>query len=197
VYLQESAFDGRQLVRQGGNPHLFALTGMLDDAWSHRSYWIFGTKASLATGCSSRAKDLIYGRLLVFDHQVVYGYGRSSVHWSSQLEDGPYRLFATPRQEAGPAWSVPVPVQVRAMVRAGNRLFLAGTPAPGGERSGLPRQSDTGVLLAVSTADGSVQSQLALDRPPVFDGLAAAEGRLFLAQEGGRVVCLDGVGGHP
>ena len=196
VYLQESAFDGRQLVRQGGNPHLFALTGMLDDAWSHRSYWIFGTKASLATGCSSRAKDLVYGRLLVFDDQAVYGYGRSSVHWSSQLEDGPYRLFAAPRKEGGPAWSVPVPVQVRAMLRAGNRLFLAGAPAQDGERSGLPRQSDTGVLLAVSTADGSVQSQLALDRPPVFDGLAAAEGRLFLAQEGGRVVCLEGVGGQ-
>ena len=37
VYLQESAFDGRQLIRQDGNPHLFALTGMLDDAWSHRA----------------------------------------------------------------------------------------------------------------------------------------------------------------
>jgi len=192
IYLQESAFDGRQMVRQDGNPHLFALTGMLDDAWSHRSYWIFGTRASLATGCSSRAKDLVYGRLLVFDDQAVYGYGRSSVHWSSQLEDGPYRLFATPRQAGGPAWSVQVPVQVRALLRAGNLLFLAGAPAPGGERSGLPRESDTGVLLAVSTADGSVRGQLALDRPPVFDGLAAAEGRLILAQEGGQIVCLQG-----
>ena len=132
----------------------------------------------------------------MFDDQAVYGYGRTSVHWSSQLEDGPYRLFATPRKEGGPEWSVQVPVQVRAMLRAGNLLFIAGTPASGGERSALPRESDTGVLLAVSTADGSVQSQLGLDRSPVFDGLAAAEGRLFLAQEGGQVVCLEDVGAN-
>jgi hypothetical protein len=71
VYLQESVFDGRQMVRHDGNPHLFATTGMLDDAWSHRSYWIFGTKSSMATGCSGRARDLVYGRLLVFDEDGI------------------------------------------------------------------------------------------------------------------------------
>ncbi|MCL4201170.1 MAG: PQQ-binding-like beta-propeller repeat protein [Pirellulaceae bacterium] len=192
VYLQESAFDGTRMVRHDGNPHLFAVTGMLDDAWSHRSYWIFGTKSSLATGCSSRARDLVYGRLLVFDDQTVYGYGRSTVHWSNQLEDGPYRLFAAPRQAGKAGWSVTLPVHVRAVVRAGHLLFVAGSPVEGGERSGMPRVSDTGMLLAASTADGSVQARIPLNSPPVFDGLAAAEGRLFLAQESGQVACLVG-----
>jgi outer membrane protein assembly factor BamB len=191
VYMQESVFDGRQMIRQQGNAHLFAVTGMLDDAWSHRSYWIFGTQSSLATGCSGRAKDLIYGRLLVFDDQTVYGYGRSSVHWSNQLEDGPYRLFAVPRTEGGQTWSVTVPVQVRAMLRAGDLLFVAGAPVARGERSGTPRDSHTGLLLAVSTSDGGVRGQLPLDSPSVFDGLAAAEGKLFIAQESGGVVCLE------
>jgi outer membrane protein assembly factor BamB len=151
VYLQESVFDGRQMVRHDGNPHLFATTGMLDDAWSHRSYWIFGTKSSMATGCSGRARDLVYGRLLVFDEQTVFGYGRATVHWSDQLADGPYRLFATPRISGGCAWDVAVPVQVRAMLRAGDLLFIAGTPADGGERSGAPRESDQGLILSVAT----------------------------------------------
>lgn len=191
VYLQESVFDGQQMVRHDGNAHLFATTGMLDDAWSHRSYWIFGTKSSMATGCSSRARDLVYGRLLAFDDQTVYGYGRSSVHWSSQLEDGPYRLFAVPRTDGGQAWKVTVGVRVRAMLRAGDLLFVAGAPTASGEQSSVPRDSDTGLLLAVSTSDGSVRSQVPLTSPPVFDGLAAAEGKLFLAQENGQVVCLE------
>jgi outer membrane protein assembly factor BamB len=196
VYLQESVFDGQQMVRHDGNPHLFATTGMLDDAWSHRSYWIFGTKSSMATGCSGRARDLVYGRLLVFDDRTVYGYGRASVHWSSQLEDGPYRLFAVPRQAGGIAWSVAVPVQVRAMLRAGDLLFVAGAPVEGGERSGMPRATDTGLLLAVSTVDGSIQSQIPLNSPPVFDGLAAAEGGLFVAQENGQLAYLVGHGAN-
>jgi outer membrane protein assembly factor BamB len=180
------------MIRHDGNPHLFATTGMLDDAWSHRSYWIFGTRSSMATGCSGRAKDLIYGRLLVFDDATVYGYGRSTVHWSNQLEDGPYRLFATPRGAGGRTWSVTVPVQVRALIRAGDLLLLAGPPAPGGERSGTPRQSGGGLLLAISAADGSLQGETVLNSPPVFDGLAAADGKLFIAQESGQMLCLTG-----
>lgn len=195
VYLQESAFDGRQMIRFGGNPHLFAVTGMLDDAWSHRSYWIFGAECSLATGCSSRDKNLIYGRLLAFDDANVYGYGRTTVHWSNQLEDGPYRLFAVPREGGEKKWSMTVPLQVRAMVRAGDLLFVAGAPAAGGERSGTPRDTDKGLLMAIATADGSVRGEMPLDRPPVFDGMAAAGGRLYLSLEDGSVACLARSGG--
>ncbi len=190
VYLQESAWDGNAMIRQGGKSHLFAVTGMLDDAWSHRSYWIFGTECTLATGCSSRDKNLIYGRLLVFDAQTVYGYGRTSVHWSNQLEDGPYRLFAVPREGGEKKWSVTVPLQVRGMIQAGDVLFVAGAPAEGGERSGTPRDSDKGLLMAVSTSDGSVLGDVPLDSPPVFDGMAAAGGELYLSLENGSVTCL-------
>ncbi|NLS98012.1 MAG: PQQ-binding-like beta-propeller repeat protein [Planctomycetaceae bacterium] len=191
VYLQESMFDGKDMIRHGGNPHLFAVTGMLDDAWSHRSYWIFGTVCSLSTGCSGRAKDLIYGRLLALDDDTVYGYGRKNVHWSNQLEDGPYQLFAVPREGGERKWSVSVPLQVRAMVLTRDALFVAGSPVKGGERSGTPRQTDKGLLLAVSTKDGSVSGEVSLDSPPVFDGMAAG-GRLYLALETGSVACLAG-----
>ena len=81
-------------LRAGGKAHLFTLTDFLDDSWPHRSYWIFGTQCSAPTRCSSRDKKLIFGRLLVFDESDIYGYGRAQIHWSNQLQDGAYRLFA-------------------------------------------------------------------------------------------------------
>ena len=45
-------------------------------------------------------------------------------------------------------------------------------------------------LLVVSTQDGAVLSETKLDYPPVFDGMAAAGGSLFLANMNGYLVCL-------
>ena len=78
------------------------------------------------------------------------------------------------------------------MVKAGDVLFVAGAPSEGGEQSGTPRATDSGQLLALSTTDGSVLNALALDQPPVFDGMAAAYGRLYLSLENGTLACLKG-----
>ena len=44
------------------------------------------------------------------------------------------------------------------------------------------------LLRAVSAADGKVLSELKLSAPPVFDGLIAAAGCLFVSTEDDRVV---------
>jgi outer membrane protein assembly factor BamB len=197
VYLRDMVFDNSGVGQPEGSPHLFTLTGFLDDSWAHRSYWIFGTQCSLATGCSRREKDLIFGRLLSFDESAIYGYGRATVHWSNQLLDGPYRLFAVKHGEATAQWEKSVPLQVRAMVSASKVLLVAGPPAEDGiwQRSDEP--SRKGLLLAVSTSDGSVLAQYPLDSPPVFDGMAAAGGRLYISLENGCLVCMDEKGKQP
>jgi hypothetical protein len=48
------------------------------------------------------------------------------------------------------------------------------------------------LLWAVSAADGAKKSEVRLESPPVFDGMAAAGGRLYIAQMDGSVVCLGG-----
>jgi hypothetical protein len=48
------------------------------------------------------------------------------------------------------------------------------------------------LLRAVSTADGSTLSELELEAIPVFDGLAAAGGKLFLSTRDGKLTCLNG-----
>ena len=48
-----------------------------------------------------------------------------------------------------------------------------------------------GRLLAVSPADGSTLSELKLEAPPVWDGMSAAGGRLFIACEDGTIIALQ------
>ena len=184
VYLRDMVFDKSGKAQAKGNPHLLALTGFLDATWPHRSYWAFGTRCAMSTGCSGRPRNLIYGRLLVADGPMIYGYGRGQVHWSNALQDGPYRLFARKQGERKEHWAQPVQATIRAMVLADKVLFAAG-PARGA-RKGDP----DALLLALSAADGSELARYPLESPPVLDGMAAANGRLYLATEDGRLLCM-------
>ena len=49
-----------------------------------------------------------------------------------------------------------------------------------------------GLLWVVSKDDGTSQKRIELDTTPVWDGMAAAEGRLFLATTDGNVTCYTG-----
>ncbi len=190
VYLRDMVFDHQAKQQPKGEPHLLALTGFLDDSWVHRSYWIFGKQCSLSTGCSGRARHLVFGRLLVFDKETVYGFGRKKVDWSSAFQDGPYRLFATLPDGKQIRWTKSVPIQVRAMILAGDTLLVAG---PRVDEHGDPLSDDrpdSVMLMAVSAANGDVLAKVPLNGCPIFDGMAAAEGQLYLALEDGHVICL-------
>jgi outer membrane protein assembly factor BamB len=194
VYMRDNVYDSEGGTVEKGNAHLFTLTDFLDDTWTHRSYWIFGTKPSIATGCTGRDKNLTYGRVLVFNGSTVFGYGRKTVDWSNQLLDGPYRLFAVARDEASTLlWEQPVPLHVRAMVLAGDTLFLAGPPVNASDDLWID-EAGKGVLVAVAATDGAVLSQQDLPSPPVFDGMAAAQGKLYVSTADGHVLCLGNRG---
>jgi outer membrane protein assembly factor BamB len=190
VYLRDAVFDLRGTRQPSGKPHLFTLTHFLDDVWAHRSYWIFGTRCSISTGCSGRNRNLVYGRLLVFDDSTIYGYGRSDVHWSNQLQDGPYRLYALNRGESAARWRKDLPIRVRAMIGAGKVLFVAGPPADRGA-SGDEDANQDATLMALATSDGTELARYDLDGPPIFDGMAAARGRLYVCLKSGRMICMD------
>lgn len=112
IYLRQMVFSKTGEHQEQGAPHLLTVSDFLDATWPHRSYWIFGIHTSLATGCSSREKKLRYGRLLALSPSTLYGYGRKTVHWSNQLQDGPYRIFAVSRSSGSLLWEKGVPVEV-------------------------------------------------------------------------------------
>jgi outer membrane protein assembly factor BamB len=191
IYLRDMVFDKRGVVLPEGKAHLFTLTDFLDDSWPHRSYWIFGKRCSISTGCSGRDRNLIFGRLLVFNDSMIYGYGRRQVHWSNQLQDGAYRLFAVKRDDGKAEWAKSVKVHVRAMVLADKVLFVAGPYVEAYDGQVDIGQSRRAVLMVISASDGAELARYELDSTPVFDGMAAAYGRLYVSMENGNLLCLS------
>jgi len=194
IYLRDLAFDKNGTQVADSEAHLFTLTDYLDDSGVHRSYWIFGTKASLATGCSGRDRLLLFGRLLAFDDRTVYGYGRATVHWSNEFEDGDYRVFARHRDADKPHWTRPLPVHARALLLADDVVFAAGAGAAPSRTPSRQEVSSTPLLVALSAADGHELARYPIPAAPVLDGLAAAGGELLLTLENGEVLCLASPG---
>lgn len=91
-------------------------------------------------------------------------------------------------------WSVPGDLQVRGMVLAGTdegkRLIIAGAKGDWVTSTDAYDGKLGGVLRVVSIKDGSTIAEQDLPGLPVFDGMSAAGGRLFLSLRDGRVVCL-------
>jgi hypothetical protein len=89
-------------------------------------------------------------------------------------------------------WTQKLPVLVRAMVLAQDTLFMAGPPdvIPAGGTAEAFGNSRENLLFVTSAGDGKELARYELDSGPVFDGMAAAYGRLYIASEGGNVFCL-------
>jgi outer membrane protein assembly factor BamB len=91
-------FAGQASVHSGKHAHLFAPMGFLDDTWFHRSYWVYGKSfAGGHAGYYQAGKFAPSGRILVFDEDNVYGFGRKPEHlkWTTILE---HQLFSAPRE---------------------------------------------------------------------------------------------------
>jgi len=105
-------------------------------------------------------------------------------------------------------WSQAAPFQARGLVLAGETLFAAGPPVVVDEQDVFTHYGDAAVqakmaehvaafeghkgalLMAVSKKDGKQLAAYRLDSPPVFDGMIAANGCLFVATMDGSVLCL-------
>jgi outer membrane protein assembly factor BamB len=91
-----------------------------------------------------------------------------------------------------PKWQDWVPIRIRAMVAAADRLFVAGPPDvlnPQDPMAAFEGRAG-GLLRVYSTTGGKPLGEHKLDSPPVFDGMIAARGRLFLSACDGTVRCL-------
>jgi hypothetical protein len=91
-----------------------------------------------------------------------------------------------------PIWTQWLPVRVRAMVKAGKTLFVAGAPDvldPKDPYAAFEARRGA-QLVAVSAEDGKELSETPLESPPVFDGMIATKGRVFASLCDGSVVCL-------
>jgi outer membrane protein assembly factor BamB len=184
-----SAADADAAKRRSAYPavggHLMSVAGMLDDNWFNQTYWTVDGQA--------------HSKLLVFDADGAYGvkpFPGNARHSRAIFTPGSkgYTLFANNRPKHQQRWSSQVPVRIRAMLVADSILFIAGTPdvVDAADPWSALDGGKGGVLWAVSTADGARLAEYTLDHPPIFDGLAAADRRLFVSTTAGTLVCFDG-----
>jgi len=88
-------------------------------------------------------------------------------------------------------WGKWIPMRVRAMVKTADMLFIAGIEdkAIGKDDMDIYLGKGKGLFWAVNPENGTVEAKYTTDAPPVFDGLMAAEGRLFISLENGNLQC--------
>jgi hypothetical protein len=87
--------------------HVFSPSGFLDDSWWHRSYWMFGSMyVGGWQGYYRAGKTAPSGRLIVFDDEDVFAFGRKPEYfrWTTPIE---HQLFASPRGGADAGAEVP------------------------------------------------------------------------------------------
>jgi len=250
IFMQEQNFDlegkrlgiaptlpGRKPQAGKGSRHLFCQTGLLDDVWFHRSFWIYGDDCGEGWGAyAGTRRTTPCGRILAFGEKRIYGF-RADQLGNMLHPRASYTLYAADKDPATatPApsskaatrrgksrsaqrrggikqhWQVKNPgLLVNAMVLGRDGLFIAGPPdvadetkmlgyLPGADddiNRQLKAQNDAwqgkrgGLLRAVSLEDGRKLTECKLDSIPVFDGMAAAEGKLFLSLKNGHVACF-------
>jgi outer membrane protein assembly factor BamB len=89
-------------------------------------------------------------------------------------------------------WSSAIPLTGKAITLANEVLFVAGTPVvfPEGDLAKAYEGRKGGILWVASASTGEELAHYTLDAPPAWDGLAAANGKLFLSLADGRVMCM-------
>ncbi len=114
-----------------------------------------------------------------------------------------------------PDWSDDISVQVNSIVLTDNAVFAAGPPDVEDEEESVKSLLETktqqklaeqsaafegksgALLVALSKEKGEKLAAYQLDFVPRFDGLIAANGRLYVSTLGGEVLCLSGTQGQP
>ncbi len=220
--------DGRRTEKKIA--HLWSGTGFLGEEWFVRTYWLHGVMTGTGWKHWPKYQSAVTapaaGRILAFNSEDAYGYGRrgySHMHSHSrdqyQLFSKQFEMIMPPPQPAPPPdaprrrrrgpppkqvvnWTADSDMIVRAMALTDGKLVVAGVPDVMKRSGGLalenPEESlaalkgkKGAVLRVLSTEDGSLLGELKLDAMPVFDGVAAASGRLFVSLKNGELLCCE------
>jgi len=219
VFLHHVRFGPDLARREAMGRHLFSTSSLLDDAENHRSHWVLGTgdfsRVPVAyswvinhPGRWSPGIAVPTGVAMVFTDQAVWGVQRQGD------ANGRYRMFRAPNAPLSPdgaslpdfrerpkgtksdirtyQWQQDLPVRTHAMLKAGDRLVLGVWPieVPENDPHAAYDGRLGGAVWIVSADDGSKVGEIALEHPVVWDGMAAAGGRLYVVTIDGKLTCL-------
>jgi len=228
--------------------HVFSTSGMLDDSWYNRTFWMYSQRWPGFQLANQAPKS---GQLLVVDDNNTYAvkvFYRRNVHSAMffpgkqgyllfadrnvnepQIVGEPGAVkplpwlpqsdydFANTNRKTGkpkivpldqnafgydkgigytraepPLWRLFLPIRIKAMVKADSTLFVAGQPDVFDAKDPYAGfEGRRGAILAAVSADqGEKLLEKRLAAPPVFDGMIAAYGKIFVCLKNGQVICL-------
>lgn len=220
IWMRSVTFDSGLEIQQEFPAHLFSSMGFLDDSWWELSYWIYGEHMFGGRAGIARAIGLYpTARIMVCDKDKTYGYQEgyetipkpalvaASKHPAKTDIKGPGRYRHVQHD-----WSQDVPLHAYGLVLAGDILFTAGPPKVDTSATRqllktlatddydlppvLKDAAETfagekgGLLCGHNKRDGAKLIEMKLPSIPVFDGLIAANARLYVSMKDGAVVCM-------
>lgn len=186
--------DGNEIPETA--EHLYSATSMLAEEWFIRTYWFYGSSYGGGWGGWSHSAKYPSGRLLIIDDGAIFGYGRSTIAGGGTGHKADsYHLYKNK------GWSDKNSLVVRAMAKAGDKVVVAG-PVDLSKRSSkmlaydnedealASYKGERGVMMrVVSAEEGTVLSETEIDAIPAFDGISAANGKVFVALKNGELQC--------
>ncbi len=137
-------------------------------------------------------------------------FGRAMRFTGAALGTGQKRGKGGPRSRYVRQWTQDLPLFARAMVRTEDMLVVAGPrdiidetkvgkllASPEmqqqmAEQSRMLAGKSGGLLWLVSPKTGERLGTYTMASPPIFDGMVAANGKLYISTMDGAVICLDG-----
>jgi len=187
--------------RPPANPAMTSGKSLLDGAWFHRT--VIGAEGQIYAKNDNTVYTVItpYTRLKGQRrktpqkfNQTGKGYHQKYTRYETQW----FPVGVTIKQVTGRTvgWSVDEPIQPRAILLAGDRLYLAGwedgihIEKITGRVKGGKKPERANRLWVYSAEDGMRLAEYPLSAEPVWDGIAAARGRLYVALKSGQILCL-------
>jgi len=210
IYLRHVRFDRNLVEQDTKRSHLFSTSSLLD-GWEHnRSYWVLGTGDFTRIPVAypwiiRRDVQVPIGLMMAFDEKTVWSVrrgGENSIVATTRPDPTDrvnavpdFQRRSAPEDSGNSGWRATLGIRARAMLQAGELLFFGGMPV---DHRGAPASPWTpqgegethGCLHVVSCSNGKTLREMKLAAPPVWDGMAAAEGRLFIPCIDGSVVGL-------
>ncbi len=216
VFMHHAKFDAELTPQSGLTRHLFSTSNLLDGEENHRSHWVLGSGdfsmvpvaySWIVNSAKPRWGGIAspVGLMMAFTDKALWTVRRSGnkgavytlqakLNTPFSAKDKPLPDFGrtAPKSVTTSLWTASLPFRPRAMVKAGENLLLAGHPtsADGVSRHDLYAGKGAGVLHVISATDGATAGKYKLDSPAVWDGMAAANGRLYISTTDGKVVCM-------
>jgi len=188
----------------GRGAYLAVTSSFFDDQWFHRAWWTYGKTPGYMLAFDKEATYSVMnagvsnyklyvpqgGDLSIIPDRNKLSEEETGIQHMVAVESG---LILSKMSNNGPAWrNNAFPIGPFSMVVTEEKLLVAGfrdiiEPAdPWGNLEGRKNAA----LWMLSKQDGSKLAEYPLETLPVWNGMAVANGNIFISLKNGKLICL-------